>query len=147
MPIRHRINRLRKLVVAEPHGTLTGDDLVAYQREVWSRADLSGFSELIDMARVESLDYESMQKVKELAKLSAAMDRSPGKIAVVATDEIQIGLARMYGALRAANPGSQKQVETFRTRDEAMKWLVSSDDAPAVRVERPKKRPRKSRRR
>ena len=52
MPIRYRINRRRKLMVAGPFGTLTGKDLFAYQREVWSRADVAGFSEIVDLTRV-----------------------------------------------------------------------------------------------
>ena len=78
-----------------------------------------------------------MQQVRDLANLSASMDRAPGKIAVVATDEVQLGLARMYEALRAANPRSQRELETFRSRDEAMEWL-----GLAPRRKRPTKRER-----
>ena len=53
MPIEYRIVRERRLVVAKAHGTLTDQDVFGYQRDLWSRADVAGYDELVDMTQVE----------------------------------------------------------------------------------------------
>jgi hypothetical protein len=57
--ITYRVDRERRLVLAEGHGTVTDQDVFGYQREVWSRSDVAGFSELVDMTRVRHLETPS----------------------------------------------------------------------------------------
>jgi hypothetical protein len=125
MPIRYRILTPERLVIAEPEGTLTSEDLFSYQREVWSRADVVGFDELVDMSRVEQVAYESSNTVRELAQLSSEMDEphTPTKMAIVASDDGHYGLGRMYEAYRGLARKSMKSVRTFRTMEEARAWL------------------------
>jgi hypothetical protein len=53
MPIDHHIDHDRRLVLAEGHGTVSADEIFRYQSEVWSRPDVAGYDELVDMSRVE----------------------------------------------------------------------------------------------
>ena len=133
MPIEVRIDPLQRIVFATPRGTLTTQDLFSYQKEVWSRRDLAGFSELVDMTEVEKIAFESVDRVRELAGLSAAMDEPQGssKLAIVAVKDAHFGLARMYQSYREANPKSTREVRTFRSKEEATAWLLAKE-APAT---------------
>jgi len=125
MPIEYQILPRTRLVKARGYGVFTYDDVFGYQREVWSRPDVAGFDELIDMTAVERIELPSADGVRQLAALSASMD-DPGtasKFAIVAPQDIAYGLGRMYEAHRALNVKSSKQVGVFRTMPEALAWL------------------------
>lgn len=131
MPIPYRIDDDRRRVIAEPAGELTTQDLFDYQREVWSRPELAGYDELVDMSRVEKVEFESSFKMRELARLSAKMNHSElrTRMAIVAAKDLHYGLGRMYEAYRAMAPGSTREVRTFRHAEEALAWL---DERPAT---------------
>jgi hypothetical protein len=74
MPIEYRIDHGRRLVLTKGRGTLTDADVFGYQRDVWSRPDVAGYSELMDMGEVMHIAVPSHDRVRELAKLSAGMD-------------------------------------------------------------------------
>ncbi len=125
MPIEYRIDHERRIVLARGHGVLVDADVFGYQREVWSRPDVVGYDELIDMSGVERIEVPSAHRVEDLARLAAAMDPPPGpsKFAIVASDDVSFGLGRMFQAYREMDPRSTKQVEVFRTMDEALTWI------------------------
>lgn len=125
MAIEHKIDHQRKLVVVDGYGTVTGEEVFAYQREVWISPDVVGYDELVDMSRVQQVAPFSSDRARELARLAAAMDgpETSSKLAIVATDDLLFGLSRMYEAFREAEPRSRKQVSVFRSRAEAMAWL------------------------
>jgi hypothetical protein len=125
MPIEYRIDHDRKLVSAKGSGIVTDQDLFGYQREVWSRADVTGFDELIDMSGVTDILVPSADRVRDLASLSAGMDAGSvaTKFAIVAPDNLAFGLGRMYATFRELNPRSKKVVQVFRTMDEALTFL------------------------
>jgi hypothetical protein len=125
MPIRYHIDPTRRLVIASGHGRLTDQDVFGYQREVWSRAEVAGFDELVDMTEVERIDIPSSARLKELATLAAGMDlpHQSSRFAIVATDEVAMELARFFGIYRELDPRSTKQVSLFKTRAAALDWL------------------------
>jgi hypothetical protein len=125
MPIEFYVDHERRTVFAKGRGVLTNDELVNYQQQVWSRPEVAGFDELMDMSVVKEIGGLSTAGVQELADLSAAMDRTDvaTRFAVVAPDDLAFGLARMYGAYRETSPHSTKQVAVFRTRADALRWL------------------------
>jgi len=49
MPLAHRIDHRPRLVIARASGTLTDEEVFAYQKDVWSRPDVAGYDELVDM--------------------------------------------------------------------------------------------------
>src|SRR6266853_4481116 len=129
MPIEYRIDHERRLVIARGYGTFTSEDVFGYQRDVWSRPDVAGYDELVDMTQVEHIALPSAERVRELAKLSAAMDprSSHSRFAIVAPTEFAFGLGRMYEAYRNLDDRSTKTVSVFRTLDEALTFLGVSD--------------------
>lgn len=106
-------------------GTLTGDDVFGYQRDVWSSPAVQGYDELMDMSDVERIDLTSVRKLKDLAALSADMDppATPSKFAIVAPKDEAFGLGRMYETYRRLEGKSTKQVGVFRSLEEAMEFL------------------------
>jgi len=129
MPIEYRIDHDRKLIVAKGRGTVTDPDVFAYQGDVLSRADVAGYDELIDMSEVEHITMQSVDRVRELASLSARMDGvSPAsKLAIIAPGALAFGLGRMYATYRELNPWSRKQVEVFGSVGEALAFLGIKD--------------------
>ena len=125
MPIEYTIDHGRRLVIAKANGTLTDEDVFGYQQEVWSRPEVDGYNELVDMSQVDSIDLPSVNRVRELANLSAGMDNrsSASRFAIVAPTQIAFGLGRMYEAYRNLDDRSTKEVGVFRSRDEALTFL------------------------
>jgi hypothetical protein len=125
MPIDYCIDHPRRLVIAQGRGTLTDDDVFGYQRSVWSRRDVAGYDELIDMSLVTRIDLPSCERVPELAQLSAAMDApdKETKLALVAPKDLAFGLGRMYQAHRSMESANLKQVGVFRSLPEALRFL------------------------
>jgi hypothetical protein len=125
MPITYRIDHDRRLVEAMADGLLTDRDLFGYQQEVWSRRDVAGYDEIVDMTKATIAEFVSHDRVASLAEFSAGMDASdtPSKFAIVAEADLHFGLGRMYQYVRELNPRSTKSVGVFRTRAEALDWL------------------------
>jgi hypothetical protein len=135
MPIEFQICHDRRLVQAQGRGTFTAREMFEYQREVWSRLDVAGYDELIDMSQVERIAEPTSDRIKELAALAAAMDspRFESKFAIVAPEDLAFGLGRMYETFRGLNQDSRKQVGVFRTLAEAMVFLdVREADQPKL---------------
>jgi len=125
MPIDYRIDHDRWLVLAYGRGTMTDEEVFGYQQTVWSRPDVAGYDELVDMTEVEHIALPSADRVQQLAALSAAMDapQSASKFAIVAPQDLAFGLGRMYQAYRDQDTRSMKQVGVFRTSKDAGAFL------------------------
>jgi len=125
MPIEYRIDHDRKLVLTKALGTVTDQDVFGYQRDVWSRDDTAGYDELVDMTEVEHIAQPSVDRIRQLASLSASMDAASldSKLAIIAPQNIAFGLGRMYATYRQMEAQSRKQVEVFRSRGEALAFL------------------------
>jgi hypothetical protein len=121
----YRTDPARRLVIGTCHGVLTDHDVFTYQREVWSRPDVAGYDELIDMSKVERIEFVSTSRLRDLAELSAGMDApsTATKLAIVAPRDLAFAIGRMYEAYRGLNARSTKQVCVFRTMNEAAAWL------------------------
>jgi hypothetical protein len=125
MPIVYRVDHEARVVVAAGYGVFSDGDVFGYQREVWSRKDVEGYSELVDMTRVEKIALPSADRVKDLATLAAGMDppHARSRMAVVAPDNLAFGLGRMFQAHRELDHRSTKEVGIFRTMEEALAFL------------------------
>ncbi len=60
--------------------------------------------------------------MKSLADLAKPLDPSQSRIAVVASEDLNYGLARMHAVFREHDNFS---IRAFRDEDEAIRWLVS----------------------
>jgi hypothetical protein len=125
VPFEYRIHHKRRLVEARGVGSVTNRDLVDYQRQVWTRAEVAGYDELIDMTRIKEIVAPSSERMLELAALSASMDGPPpgNRFAIVAPHDLAFGLGRMYQVYRGMDPQSTKQVGVFRTWRDALAFL------------------------
>jgi hypothetical protein len=130
MPIAYRIDHDRHLVLVRPGGTLTETDLFSYQREVWSRPELAGYNELIDMSHVTGMQLPTVEQMRTLAALSSSMDdhTAASRFAIFAPSDLAFGAGRMYEALRDLQSESTRRVGVFRTLTEALEFL--NIDAP-----------------
>jgi hypothetical protein len=129
MPIDYTIDHSRRLVIATGRGIVTSDDIFDYQQEVWSRSEVSGYDELMDMTDVERIDLRSVDRIKRLAELSASMDPAAvqSRFAIVAPGDYAFGLGRMYESYRRLEGRSTKQVGVFRSMGEARAFLGLED--------------------
>lgn len=130
MPIEYRIHHERRLVLATASGTMSDQDVFGYQREVWSRAEVAGYHELIDMSAVESIALPSPKRVEDLAGLAAKID-APGtsKFAIFAPTDISFGLGRMYQTHREMKSQGARKVGVFRKMEDALAFLdVEAED-------------------
>lgn len=138
MPIFFEVDHERRVVFAEASGRLSDVDVFGYQNEVWSRTDVTGYHELMDMSAVESIEPPSPARVRELAELAARMDTStaPTRFGIVAPSTLAFGLAKMFQAQRDLQKDNQKEVGVFRTRPEALRFLgLEGNDAAPDRVD------------
>ncbi len=131
MPITYCIDHEKKLVEARAHGALTDADVFGYQQEVWSRPDVAGYNEIVEMVDVKSIEFVSSERMRELANLSADMDTPnvSSKFAIIAHETLHYGLGRMYETFREINPKSEKKVHIFTSREDALRWLNAIQDA------------------
>jgi hypothetical protein len=129
LPIEYTIDHDHRLVTAIGSGTLTSEDIFTYQTDVWSRPEVAGYDELMDMTNVERIDLRSVDRIKRLAELSASMDTAAAqsKFAIVAPGDYAFGLGRMYESYRRLEGRSTKQVGVFRSEAEARTFLELED--------------------
>jgi hypothetical protein len=125
MAITYCIIHPRRLVVATSREALTDRDLFDYQTTVWSRKDVAGYDELVDTTDVVTIVRASAERVRDLASLAARMEssNSNSKFAIIAPSDLAFGLGRMFQAMRGFAGGNLRQVEVFRTAEEAMSFL------------------------
>ena len=126
MSITYKVDAGHRRVTARAHGRLTEADILDYQNEVWSRPDVAGFDELVDMTDVVEIVSPSPDRFLHVATHAAAMDDrySSSRFAIVATGDLHFGLGRMYSAYRNLSTTGTKQVSVFRSLEEAERWLL-----------------------
>lgn len=125
MPIDYQIDREHHLVRVRVSGVMTDEDVFNYQTTVWSREDVRGFDELVDMTEVASIALPSLKRIHDLATLAVQKD-VPGrtaKFAIVAPGDVSYMMARLYKAIRGATKGSMRTIGVFHTLPEALRFL------------------------
>jgi hypothetical protein len=125
MPLEYRIDQERRVVFATAGRILSDEDVFGYQREVWSRSDLAGYDEIVDLSPVEDLVMSSGDRVRALAELASSMDAqgAPSRLAIVAPHDLVYGFARMFETYRTMNQKGVKAVSVFRSMRAALDWL------------------------
>jgi hypothetical protein len=133
MPLNYRIDHESQLVLVSCYGTFVDRDIFDYQRAVWSRPDVAGYNELVDMTHVTKIEAAGVERVHELAAIAAGMDSpsEPSKFAIVAPSDLAFGLGRMFQTFRELNKKSTKKISVSRTMKEAVEFL-GLDRAPAL---------------
>jgi hypothetical protein len=135
MPYEVRIDHDLRLLVVTVWGDVTEAEVLEYEQDaVWTRPDLLGYSELVDLTEVNEFTFGIARYLPMFADWSARMD-PPGDLAgcllIVAADDFHFGLGRMYQAHRELHPHSQRKVGVLRTVDEALTWLAAERAKPS----------------
>jgi hypothetical protein len=124
VPIEYTIDHEHHVVRARGSGVLS-DDVFGYQRDVWTRLDVAGYDELVDMTNVRRIALPSIDRIRDLAGLSVQED-DPARVtrfAIVAPGDVAFMLGRLYKAIRGTTRGSARRVGVFRTLTEALEFL------------------------
>lgn len=124
MPIQIQYFDHGKGVLWKGSGTLTGEDLLATNREMFSR-DVAvqpyhyGFFDSTDIAEVKIAPELMRQNAREDVLESRRM---PDFVyAIYAASDVAFGFARMWEALVGESGWT---THTFRSRPEAVEWLL-----------------------
>ena len=124
MPIRFILDPKHELLLLT-----TAEGLVTFE-EILKHIDMEAgeillrHRELFD-ARTATTNLTADQVRQIVARLHTVMHSGLfGPVAVVTTDDVFFGMARMMGMFSEARNGPQ--VAAFRTYDEALDWLVNT---------------------
>jgi len=119
MPIRYSVDRIHRRLVTQANGLVTFQDINAHLDYEQRNRDLDR-PELFD-ARGATTDLTADQ-VRRLAQRAADMLRivDLGPTAIVTTDDVVYGMARMYSVLAE---GAGAAAEVFRDMESATRWL------------------------
>lgn len=125
MPLEYLVDHEHHVVRVRVSGVMSDDDVFGYQSTVWSRADVRGYDELIDMTEVQHIALPSIGRIRDLANLSVTKDdpNRVSKFAIVAPGDVSYMLARLYKAIRGATSGSTRKIGVFHTLPEALRFL------------------------
>jgi hypothetical protein len=142
MPITIEVDSGSRVILARITGVLTHDDILGYQQDVWSRPEVVGFDEIIDVTAVERIAFESSRRVGEIAALGATMDSKdkPTRLAIVAPTPESYGMARMYQTYRETTPGGTKAVKVFHSMAEAWAWLGKKPSVADTTIKSPQQK-------
>jgi hypothetical protein len=125
MPSSYVIDKERKLVITTAWGDCTTDDVLEFRKRVLSDRDFDpNFSQLADFTCITRADV-SPDEVRMLAAISPFSPQS--RRALVANNQMVFGISKMFGILR--NLRGEKLIRVFRTRQEALDWLLEKDKA------------------
>ena len=125
MPSSYVIDKERKLVITTAWGDCNADDVLEFRKQVLKDRDFDpSFSQLADFTGVTKVDV-SPDEVRMLATKSPFSTQS--RRALVADNQMIFGLSKMFGILR--NLRGEKLIRVFRTRNEALDWLLEKDKA------------------
>ena len=125
MPSSYVIDKERKLVITTAWGDCNADDVLEFRKQVLKDRDFDpSFSQLADFTGVTKVDV-SPDEVRMLATKSLFSTQS--RRALVADNQVIFGLSKMFGILRSLR--GEKLIRVFRTRSEALDWLLEKDKA------------------
>lgn len=129
MAIEYCIDDERQLLLMKGLGTLTTEDIQAYQREVLSRSDLAGYSELLDLREVRNIVLTTIGKIQLFMQASKGMNSASGdtRLAIVASPDESFGLGRIYEIYRKLRGKSTEESGAFRSMEDALAFLQCGD--------------------
>ena len=133
MPATHKINHKKKLITTTWRGEATdrllNDALQEYHRLLASEPALLEYDEIVDFSDVETrnISTQGLIQLTQLA-LNIDLDRSEStRMAIVVNSMLSFGLARMYEIYRGLSSNSKKELQVFRSLQEAKSWLIRAD--------------------
>jgi len=128
MPISYRIDAGRGVALTTATGTLTDRDILEHKKRLHADpAFTPGMHEMSDVRGVSDLQV-TPHGVKRMVAHDAAQGSDAGshRLAIIASEDVVYGMARMYETLSDGNPSPS--VAVFRDYDAAAKWLGLAPD-------------------
>ncbi|MBC8198621.1 MAG: STAS/SEC14 domain-containing protein [Desulfobacteraceae bacterium] len=124
MPISIHYDPGQNVLHSKATGVISFKDIMAYYSKI-ERLDLKpGYSVLADYTEGSTdLKYNDIARMVEKRR-SISLKSGMLKIAVVAKSDVVFGMARMYQAIIGEE---HFEVNVFRDRGEALRWLGISD--------------------
>ena len=126
--IRYQIHPQQGLLVAVWSGEVADADLVpTYSRIYADPAWRPGLHELVDLrgANVDGITGDGLRALAALVSRCVGDAEQRFRTAVIVSQDIGFGLARMYGAYSAESP---EEVQVFRDPQSALRWLGAAAD-------------------
>lgn len=122
MPAGYTIDLERSLVRSRGWGVLTDRELLAHARALTVDPHFApNFRQLADLREVTDVQITSAT-IKEMVRLNPFW--AGARRALVVTNDVVYGMARMYQILRDESPD---ELEIFRKMDGALQWLGLAD--------------------
>ncbi len=119
MPVSYQIDSVQKVVYTIFEGAVTDQEFVQHATEIKSDPEIDGsFVELIDghTSSMEGVLSSGILGVANALRVSSAIR----KIAIVASRDVEFGIARMVQSLAHDSP---IEIKAFRERADARSWL------------------------
>ena len=119
MPISYRTDPAQKVVYTTFEGEVTDQQFVRHAREIGKDPEIDGsFVELIhaDTSSMKDVTKSGLQAAADPLRISRAIR----KIAIVASRNVEFGLARMVVSLADESP---TEIQVFREQADAKSWL------------------------
>ncbi len=119
MPVSYRIDPAQKIVYTTFEGEVTDQQLVRHARKIEGDPELDGsFVELIhaDTSSMKGVTGSGVRKAADAIRVSTAIR----KIGIVASQDVEFGLARMVELLADE---SLIEIQVFREEADARSWL------------------------
>jgi hypothetical protein len=134
VPIKFHIDRDRRLVFGRLVGRVTVQEMFDYSHEVWVRPEVAGFDEVVETGGTNEIETPTPAALRTLAARSAVLAGTVprGRLVIVARQQVQYGLSRMYEVYRGQEPGRTQEVVVFRTLAEASAFLGTDVTAAAT---------------
>jgi len=132
MPISYEIKRESRLVVCTGFGVVTAEEVLQVHDQMVKDENFdSSFSELVDGTAITSTTVtpSSMRMLAESSPFSPDSRR-----ALVADSPLGFGLWRVYQTVRSLR--GDKNIRVFRSRTDALAWLLTEEDGESRRGEK-----------
>ena len=128
MPYKHVIHQQERYVEVCFLGEMRVESVLLYLQEVWlGKSEIAGFSELVDLREVTSVNMNTGQLAKIVDSGRALDDSSQrSKIALIVEDSFCFFKSELYKTLQQLYPASNKEVEIFKGKVQARQWLLES---------------------
>lgn len=128
MPITYQLKPDERLVILTHVGAVSDDEFLSFYKALYkdTRFDKS-FNLLVDLRQAESSVRSTavLREFSQFVQQQFVNTTTRTKVAVVASEDISFGLARMYEVLSDAVPW---EFVVFRTAKAALAWLGLSEN-------------------
>ena len=106
-------------------GDPTADEIIQVLKGI---SDESGFIHRLRLWDFRKARFNlNNEDIKKVARQAKAAEKKPGKVAMLTSEDLSFGLARMYEAYRSSPIVS---LQVFRDESKAVDWLLAGETQP-----------------